>query len=108
MMRKQFDVYRNNSPITRNSIPFYLIVQHDFYADLSTRVIIPLVRNSRAPCWADSVVPRVNIEFEKLMLHAPMMTHLETTKIREKDFVCNLRAERNRIVNSIDALITNI
>ncbi|MGG7446928.1 CcdB family protein [Kosakonia oryzendophytica] len=41
MMRKQFDVYRNNSPVTRNSIPFYLIVQHDFYADLSTRVIIP-------------------------------------------------------------------
>lgn len=38
----QFDVYRNPSERTRDYQPYFMIIQHDYYDDLSTRLIIPL------------------------------------------------------------------
>lgn len=38
----QFDVYRNPSDRTREYQPYFMIIQHDFYDDLSTRLIVPL------------------------------------------------------------------
>ncbi|MCG8663705.1 CcdB family protein [Klebsiella michiganensis] len=40
-----------------------MIVQNDFYEDLPTRVIIPLMRNGHLPLWQHPLVPEVNIEF---------------------------------------------
>ncbi|KAA1062594.1 CcdB family protein [Enterobacter mori] len=36
----QFDVYRNPSERTREYQPYFMIIQHDFYEDLSTRLIM--------------------------------------------------------------------
>ena len=44
MMLEQFNVYRNCSAQTNKFLPYYIIVQNDYYADLATRVIIPLMR----------------------------------------------------------------
>lgn len=38
----QFDVYRNPSERTCEHHPYFMIIQHDFYDDLSTRLILPL------------------------------------------------------------------
>ncbi|WP_193388497.1 CcdB family protein, partial [Enterobacter hormaechei] len=38
----QFDVYRNPSDRTREYQPYFMIIQHDFYDDLSTRLIVPI------------------------------------------------------------------
>ncbi|HAS0834956.1 TPA: CcdB family protein, partial [Enterobacter cloacae] len=38
----QFDVYRNPSDKTREYQPYFMIIQHDYYDDLSTRLIVPL------------------------------------------------------------------
>lgn len=44
MMLEQFNFYRNCSVQTNKTLPYYMIVQNDYYADLATRVIIPLMR----------------------------------------------------------------
>ncbi|MCS5745053.1 CcdB family protein [Klebsiella pneumoniae subsp. pneumoniae] len=41
-----------------------MIVQNDNYADLATRVIIPLMRPQQLPRWHQHAVPRINIEFD--------------------------------------------
>ncbi len=42
-MPQQFDVYRNPSAKTNRLWPFYLIIQNDYFDDLTTRIIVPLV-----------------------------------------------------------------
>lgn len=106
-MLKQFNVYRNSSPRTNTLLPYYMIVQHDCYDDFSTRVIMPLMRNNKLPVWQHRVAPRVNIDFESLMLYSPMLTSLDSAKINHNDFVCNLRSARSDVVAAIDSLITS-
>lgn len=50
-MLKQFNVYRNLSPATKDILPYYMLIQDDYYADLTIRVIVPLMRNNRLPLW---------------------------------------------------------
>ena len=106
-MAEQFDVYRNPSPLTNKLWPYYMVVQNDYYEDLATRVIMPLAKNYLLPKWHDSVVPKVNIEFETLVLCAPMLTSIKTKSIAPADYICNLRAARNDVIHAIDSLITN-
>lgn len=84
-----------------------MIVQDDCYDDLSTRVIIPLMRNPRLQSWHLHVAPKINIEFEPLTLYSPMLTNLENSRINYKDFICNLRSARRDVISAIDALFTN-
>ncbi|QJT80761.1 CcdB family protein [Kosakonia sp. MUSA4] len=108
-MIKQFDVYRNtdSNPEARKQWPYYMIVQNDYYEELTTRVIIPLSRKINTG-WYSAVAPKVNIEFETLMLYSPMITHWEITTCRPQDYVGNLRRERSCVVGAIDALVANI
>lgn len=106
-MTEQFDVYRNPSPLTNKLWPYYMVVQNDYYEDLATRVIMPLAKNYLLPKWHDSVVPKVNIEFETLVLRTPMLTSIKTKSIAPADYICNLRAARNDVIHAIDSLITN-
>jgi toxin CcdB len=84
-----------------------MIVQNDYYTDLTTRVIIPLMRTRQLPRWHQHVVPKVNIEFETLLLCTPMVTNLNNKRIQQQDFVCNLSHVRQEVIDSIDTLITN-
>ena len=53
-----------------------MIVQNDYYADLATRVIIPLMRPQQLPRWHQHAVPRINIEFDSFLLCTPMSSNL--------------------------------
>lgn len=106
-MAEQFDIYRNPSPLTHGIWPYYMVVQNDYYEDLATRVIMPLAKKYILPKWQQSIVPRVNLEFETLMLCAPMLTSIKTKSIAPADYICNLRSARNDVIHAIDSLITN-
>ena len=106
-MTEQFDVYRNPSPLTNKLWPYYMVVQNDYSEDLATRVIMPLAKNYLLPKWHHSVVPKVNIEFETLVLCAPMLTSIKTKSIAPADYICNLRTARNDVIHAIDSLISN-
>ena len=106
-MLKQFNVYRNSSPATRDTLPYYMLIQDDCYDDLATRVIVPLVRNNRLPLWHSHLAPAINIDFETLLIYSPMITNINNQKINNKDFVCNLRNARQDVIAAFDCLLTN-
>ncbi|MEO3988646.1 CcdB family protein [Pseudocitrobacter cyperus] len=106
-MAEQFDIYRNPSSLTNAIWPYYMIVQNDYYEDLATRIIMPMANNYLLPKWQQAIAPNINIDFEKLVLCAPMLTSIKTKTIAPSDYICNLRNARNDVIHAIDALITN-
>ncbi|EKK5432146.1 CcdB family protein [Enterobacter hormaechei] len=103
----QFDVYRNPSDRTREYQPYFMIIQHDFYDDLSTRLIVSLSYHNHLRGHSNAATPLVNIEFQTYFLNTANITHVETKKLNNKNYVCNLRSARSSVLAGIDALITN-
>ena len=106
-MLRQFNVYRNTSTATRDKLPYYMLIQDDYYDDLDTRVIVPLARVNKLPLWQSQLAPAVNIDFETFLIYSPMITNLNNNKINPNDFVCNLRNTRHEVIAAIDRLLTN-
>ena len=106
-MLRQFNVYLYTSTTTRDKLPYYMLIQDDYYDDLATRVIVPLARVNKLPLWQSQLAPAVNIDFETFLIYSPMITNLNNNKINPKDFVCNLRNTRLDVIAAIDRLLTN-
>ena len=62
-MAAQFDVYRNPSSRTNELLPYLMVIQHDYYDDLSTRLILPLSYCRHIHGHNHAVTPLVNIDF---------------------------------------------
>ncbi|MBO4158471.1 CcdB family protein [Enterobacter kobei] len=90
-----------------DKLPYYMLIQDDYYDDLATRVIVPLARVNKLPLWQSQLAPAVNIDFETFLIYSPMITNLNNNKINPKDFVCNLRNTRHDVIAAIDRLLTN-
>ncbi|EJF7741478.1 CcdB family protein, partial [Escherichia coli] len=60
-MPKQFDVYRNPSAKTNKLWPFYLILQNDYFDDLMTRIVVPLVSKHDIDLNKKRITPLVKI-----------------------------------------------
>lgn len=103
----QFDVYRNPSDKTREYQPYFMIIQHDYYDDLSTGLIVPLSYQNNLHGHYNSAAPLVNIEFERFFLNTAGITHVEKKRLNNKNYVCNLRSARSTVIAAIDALVTN-
>lgn len=106
-MPKQFDVYRNPSAKTNKLWPFYLILQNDYFDDLTTRIVVPLVSKNDIALNKKRITPIVTIDNSDYYVFTPAMTFLDSQKIDKKNFVCSVEAYRTEIISAIDAIITN-
>lgn len=106
-MARQFDVYRNPSTKSNAFWPYYLILQHDYFDTLATRVIIPLVAADALTLTQRRITPRVSVNGAGYYVFAPAMTFLESRKIDNQDFVVNLAEFRSEILAAVDAMVTN-
>ena len=106
-MPKQFDVYRNPSAKTNKLWPFYLILQNDYFDDLTTRIIVPLVSTNDITLNKKRITPVLSIEHSDFYIFTPAVTFLETKKIKKKDFIYNAASSRNAIISALDAIFTN-
>ena len=103
----QLDIYRNSSERSKDLHPYLLVIQHDYYDDLSTRLILPISYRRYLNGKNHPVTPLINIEFQSLFLNTPCITSVEKVKLKNKNFVCNMPSARTQIVAAIDALVTN-
>lgn len=103
----QFDVYRNPSERTNELQPYLLVIQHDYYDDLSTRIIIPLSYRQQFNGFHHPVTPLVNIDFETYFINTPGITSIEKAKLKNNYYVCNLSGARASVIAAIDAILTN-
>lgn len=106
-MPKQFDVYRNPSAKTNKLWPFYLIIQNDYFDDLTTRIVVPLVSKKDLSLNKKRITPTVEVENQEYYIFTPAITFLDSKKIDQKHFICNVEAYRTEILSAIDAIITN-
>lgn len=106
-MTMQFDVYRNPSLRTNEFQPYLMVIQHDYYADLSSRLILPLSYHMHLAGHYHAAAPLINLDFQKLFLNTSGITSVAKRRLDKKYFVCNLRKERTAVISAIDALITN-
>lgn len=107
-MPKQFDVYRNPSAKTNKLWSFYLILQNDYFDDLTTRIVVPLVSTNDITLSKKRITPVLSIEYCNYYIFTPAITFLDTKKINKKDFICSAVSSRNAIISALDAIFTNI
>lgn len=103
----QFDVYRNPSGRTSELHPYLMVIQHDYYDDLSTRLILPLSYRNCLSGHSNPASAVINIDFQTLFMNTPGITSVEKKKLTSKYFVSNVPSARARVVAAIDALVTN-
>ncbi|AUX72983.1 CcdB family protein [Erwinia pyrifoliae] len=106
-MPRQFDVYRNPSVKKNRLWPFYLIIQNDYFDDLTSRIVVPLVSERDIHLNQKRITPQVVIHKEAYYVFTPAITFLETKKINPSNFVCSLASSGNEIISALYAIITN-
>ncbi len=97
----QFDVYR-----LPNLQGYAVEVQHSQFADMKTRVVVPLME----PAGLSGGFSRLNPKFQLLgqeLLLMPQLTTAITSSSLEKP-VANLSDHRDQIIAAMDMLVTGI
>lgn len=97
----QFDVYENINPNTCEQIPFLLDIQNDVLKNLSTRVVIPMIKDIPA---ARILNPKFNINDIEVVLSASELASISVDNLGSK--ICSLEGFREEIIEAVDFLIT--
>ncbi len=100
----QFDVYENEEPESRESIPFILDVQHDLHDGLATRTVVPLVVLLSAKDVVEKLCPRFNIRGNEVVMSTPEIAGYPACDLRNK--VSSLDHSRSEILAAIDFLLS--
>lgn len=100
----QFDVYENDEPKSKNSIPFLLDVQHDLHRNLATRTVIPLVLIFSADVEIKKLCPRFNLVGQDVMMSTPEIAGYPVYDLGSK--VTSLAEHRTEILGAIDFLLS--
>ncbi len=97
----QFDVYTNPNPDTNKSVPYLLDVQADILSSLETRVVVPLVIQSKT---AKHLNPVFDVKNKKVAMSTSEIAGAPLSVLGEK--VTSLKDKRTEIIAAIDFLIT--
>lgn len=104
-MSRQFDVFENPARNGREQRPYLIVVQHDFFDDRPTRVVVPLVT-------ATAIRPELRLNPIVTVLRENYIvspTEMVTISVRFlRDPIANLEAERDRIVAALDLVFTGL
>lgn len=100
----QFDIYENNEPESRGTIPFLLDVQHDLHQNLTTRTVVPLVSSYSANDEIKKLCPVLNVMGSKVMMSTPEMAGYPIGELGLK--VTSASNQRTEIINAIDFLLS--
>jgi len=104
-MARQFDVYPNPDPETREFHPYLIVLQSDALGHIATRVVAPLVSPKRIQFF-ERLLPEVTVEGKKYVVATPDLGAIPTMELKSP--VANLEQQRDRIIASIDLLFTGI
>jgi toxin CcdB len=105
-MIRQFDVFPNPSKSGREQRPFVLTIQHVFFDDLPTRVVVPLVVSGAIK----GMLPRLNPAF-RILGETVHLSPTEPFALRLRflrNAVANLDSEHDRIAAALDMVIAGI
>lgn len=99
----QFDIYENNEPESKDTIPFLLDVQHDLHGSLSTRMVVPLVSSYSVNNEIKKLCPILTVMGKNMMMSTPEMAGYPVRDLGAK--VVSAANQRAEIINAIDFLL---
>lgn len=97
----QFDVYENINERTCEQIPYLLDIQNDILKNLSTRVVMPMIKDIQAVKFLN---PKFTINDIDVVLSTAELASIPLENIGSK--VCSLEKSRDEIIGAIDFLVT--
>jgi toxin CcdB len=100
----QFDVYENQNPESKESIPYLLDLQADLLENLSTRVVVPLVTVAAMGKAAKYLNPQFKIKRTTVIMSTAELAGVDLHVLGNK--VCSLREHRFEIIAALDFLFT--
>jgi toxin CcdB len=98
----RFDVFANPAVAERKQIPYLLDVQNDYIDALSTRVVVPLWRESEFGPRARNLNPAFIIAADNVVLDTAALAAVPRSELRK--VVANLREARSVIQEALDTL----
>lgn len=98
----RFDVFANPGPAERRTTPYLVDVQNDFIDSFSTRVVIPLRRESTFGARARDLNPAFTVGADAVVLDTAALGAVPLAELRMP--VASLREHRIDIQNALDAL----
>jgi toxin CcdB len=103
----QFDVFENRDTASRKRAPYLLDVQSELLADLATRVVIPLARQSRdGLAEIERLMPAFEIDGVALTLVTPQLAGVPRAILGAR--VASLADRRHDIIAALDVLISGV
>jgi toxin CcdB len=100
----QFDVYENQNPETKESIPYLLDVQSDLLDNLTTRVVVPLITITAMGKAAQYLNPQFKIKRTTVIMSTAELAGVNQHALGER--VCSLKEHRTDIIAALDFLFT--
>lgn len=99
----QFDIHANLNPQTKKFAPYIVVLQNDYFDQLKTRLVAPLI----SP-WAQALAPKglnpeIAVRGESLWLSVHEMAAVPTVKLGR--VVASVADRRAEILGAIDFLI---
>ncbi len=104
---RQFDVYPNPNPRTRDSFPYVVDIQSSLISELSTRLVIPLGRSSRF--GTDSMAgltPTIEYAGEQLLLLTPQIASMPAKLLQ--DPIGSLNHFRADTIAALDFAVSGV
>jgi toxin CcdB len=98
----RFDVYANPEPAERKHTPYVLDVQNTYIEHLSTRVVVPLRRESAFGPRARNLNPLLTVANDAVVLDTATLGAVPLGELRKP--VANLAGERGQIQEALDTL----
>lgn len=100
----QFDVYENQNPKTKESIPYLLDLQTDLLNNLTTRVVVPLITVAVMGKAAKYLNPQFKIKRTTVIMSTAELAGVNLHILGDK--VCSLKEHRTEIIAALDFLFT--
>jgi toxin CcdB len=100
----QFDVYPNPIPEQRGRVPYWLDLQSDHIAQLSSRVVVPLRSLTHMGPRISGLQPLVTVGEQVLCADVPSVASLPARLLKNR--VASVEANRHELVAALDYLIS--
>lgn len=100
----QFDIHENTNPASRSDFPYLIDVQSGLFAELQTRVVIPLacLRPQTRPLTR--LTPLITVRGEAHILMTPQLAGVGIDALGER--IADAAEQRDLIVQALDFLLT--
>jgi toxin CcdB len=98
----RFDVYANPDASERRHTPYLIDVQNEFIDALTTRVVIPLRKESAFGARARNLNPMLVVAGESAVLDTAAIAAVPLSELKKR--VGNMREHRALVLEALDTL----